>query len=116
MGVAEQAGRTISHSRDPGHLSFHGRPPRRELQRSPGDHLVIVHYKSPSKLKYDWVYNEADIENARVVWARDMGRPANKELTDYFSGRRAWLVEPGEDIGEPPKLSSYPPHSGSGVE
>ena len=87
-----------------------------ELQRSPGDHLIIVHYKSPSKLKYDWVYNEADIENARVVWARDMGRPANKELTDYFSGRRAWLVEPGEDIGEPPKLSSYPPHSGSGVE
>jgi hypothetical protein len=87
-----------------------------ELQGSPGDHLVIVHYNSPSKLKYDWVYNEADIDNARVVWVRDMGRTANKELTDYFSGRHVWLVEPEEDFEESPKLSPYPSHSGSGGE
>jgi hypothetical protein len=88
----------------------------KELLRLPGEHLVIVHYNSPSKLKYDWVYNDADIDNARVVWARDMGRTANKELTDYFSGRRVWLVEPENGFGESAKLSPYPPFSGSGGE
>ena len=88
----------------------------KELLRLPGEHLVIVHYNSPSKLKYDWVYNDADIDNAKVVWARDMGRPANKILTDYFSGRRVWLVEPEDGFGESAKLSPYPPFSGSGGE
>jgi hypothetical protein len=87
-----------------------------ELQRFPGEHLVIVHYKSPSKLKYDWVYNDADVHNAKVVWARDMGRPANKELIDYFSGRRVWLVEPEDGFGDSAKLSSYPSLTGSGGE
>ena len=87
-----------------------------ELQRFPGEHLVIVHYKSPSKLKYDWVYNDADVDNAKVVWARDMGRPANKELTDYFSGRRVWLVEPEDGFGDSAELSSYPSLTGSGGE
>jgi len=86
-----------------------------ELHAYPGEHLVIVHYRSPSKLKYDWVYNEADIDNARVVWARDMGAPENKELTNYFNRRHVWLLEP-EDCEESPKLSPYPPHPGSSGE
>jgi hypothetical protein len=66
-------------------------------------------------LKYDWVYNEADIDNARVVWARDMGGSANKELTDYFEHRRVWLLELG-DSEESARLSPYLAHSGSGGE
>jgi hypothetical protein len=86
-----------------------------QLRGYPGEHLVIVHYRSPSKLKYDWVYNEADIDNARVVWARDMGGSANKELTDYFEHRRVWLLELG-DSEESARLSPYLAHSGSGGE
>jgi hypothetical protein len=74
------------------------------LDRQSGEHLVIVRYQPQSQSKYDWVYNEADIESAKIVWARDMGRAANRELIDYFNHRHAWLVEPDE---APPKLSPY---------
>jgi hypothetical protein len=52
-----------------------------------------------------WVYNEADIDNAKVAWARDMGTAQNEELIRYYSDRRVWLVESDE---KPPRLSPYP--------
>jgi len=39
------------------------------------------------------VYNPADIDGAKVLWARDMGPSQNKELIDYFRDRTVWLVE-----------------------
>jgi hypothetical protein len=72
------------------------------LQRLPGRHLVIVHYK-PDRIPFeDWVYNEADIDNAKVVWAREMSPAENEELIKYFSDRRVWLVGADE---RPPSLS-----------
>jgi hypothetical protein len=76
-----------------------------ELDRHPGEHLVIVRYKPQSPSKYEWVYNEADIDKAKIVWARDMGVAANSKLIDYFKHRNTWLIEPDE---VPPKLSPYP--------
>ena len=32
----------------------------------------------------EWVYNEADIDSAKVVWARDMSPAENDELIHYF--------------------------------
>ncbi len=40
----------------------------------------------------DWVYNRADIDAAKVIWARDMGKRDNQELLDYFNDRQAWQV------------------------
>jgi hypothetical protein len=43
-----------------------------ELKEEQGRHLVIVRY-GPRHLEHDeWVYNEAEIDGARVLWARDM--------------------------------------------
>jgi hypothetical protein len=50
------------------------------------------------------VYNGADIDAAKVVWARDMGRDRNRELLEYFANRRVWLLEPDQS---PPYLVSY---------
>ena len=59
------------------------------------DHNLIDH---------EWVYNGADIDNSKVVWARDMGKEKNRELLEYFKDRQAWLVEPDEN---PPRVSPY---------
>jgi hypothetical protein len=75
-----------------------------------GDQLVFVRYNQYHNTDNEWVYNRADIDKARVVWARDMGDTGNAELLRYFPHRRAWLAEP--DLA-PPRLSSYqaPPDS-----
>jgi hypothetical protein len=75
------------------------------LRRYPGRHLAIVHYGPQHDVWYnEWVYNEADIDRAKVVWARDMGPAQNKELIDYFRDRQVWLVEADDT---PPKVLPY---------
>jgi hypothetical protein len=65
---------------------------------------VVVRYRPDHDFILDeWVYNEADIEGSKVIWARDMG-VENTELLRYFSQRHAWLVEPDYN---PPKLTPY---------
>ena len=76
-----------------------------KLQQEPGMHLVIVRYSATHQVGLDWVYNRADIDASKVVWARDMGREQNGELLNYFRGRRIWLAEP--DL-MPARLSVYP--------
>lgn len=75
------------------------------LNRQVGRHLVIVRYKPAHNVHQEWVYNEADIDHARIVWAREMDEASNRRLLQYFKDRRAWLLEP-DDI--PLKLSEYP--------
>jgi hypothetical protein len=76
-----------------------------QLKGLVGDHLVFVRYNQYHNSDNEWVYNRADIDRAKVVWARDMGYSGNAELIRYFPHRRAWLAEP--DLA-PPRLSAYP--------
>jgi hypothetical protein len=67
----------------------------KELESTPGEHVVIVRYRPGHDFILDeWVFNPADIDNSKVLWARDMGAEQNAELVRYFSNRQAWLVEP----------------------
>jgi hypothetical protein len=69
-----------------------------QLQPLPQKQLVFVRFAPRSKARYDWVYNPADIDRAKVVWAVDMGRVRNQELIDYYQDRQVWLVEPDKDL------------------
>ncbi len=75
------------------------------LEAIPGSHLVIVRYAPHHHPFHEWVYNEPDIDSARVVWAREMSADRNERLIRYFRGKRVWLLEPDS---EPPMLSPYP--------
>ncbi len=76
----------------------------RELRQLPGSQLVLVRYGSHHDVDREWVWNDASIDAARVVWARDMGTDQNRELLQYFRHRRVWRIN-GDDPS--PKLEEY---------
>jgi len=76
----------------------------RQLEGLPGQHLVLVQYSRNHDATLEWVYNNADIDNSKVVWARDMGSEQNVGLLQYYKGRHVWRLEPDDS---PPKLSAY---------
>ena len=86
----------------------------RRLEDTPGQHLVLVRYGPHHSRNKEWVYNRADIDHAKVVWARDMGDDKNQELIRYFSQRDVWLVI--EDQGVAPLLQKLtPPPAGTSL-
>ena len=57
-----------------------------ELSRLEGGQLAIVRYSPGHNALDEWVYNEPDIDRAKVVWAREMDADSNEELLRYFEG------------------------------
>jgi hypothetical protein len=87
----------------------HGNPKRRiavreELAKIPGQLLVFVRYFPQHVFQEEWVFNAADIDGARVVWARDLGQEENRKLQDYYRARTVLLLEPDHEM---PELSAY---------
>lgn len=65
-----------------------------QLESRPGKQLVIVRYSATHNPQDEWVYNAADIEDSRVVWARELDPASNLDLIHYYRNRKPWLVEP----------------------
>jgi hypothetical protein len=76
-----------------------------QFRRAGGRHLILVRYTARHDVNTEWVYNEATIDEARVVWAREMDGIQNRELLRYFADRRVWLLE--ADVDDP-HLVPYP--------
>jgi hypothetical protein len=69
-----------------------------KLQRTPGKHLIMVRYeKDDHNIHDEWVYNGAEIDSAKVLWARELDAEQNGKLFAYFKDRKIWLVTPDTD-------------------
>ena len=55
---------------------------------------MIVRYWGNHYPFDEWVYNAADIDGSKVIWARDGDPAGNVELIRYYRDRKVWLVEP----------------------
>jgi len=71
-----------------------------KLSRTPGKHLILVRYGEDHNIHDEWVYNGAEIDSAKVLWARELGPEQNAKLLSYFKDRQVWLVEPDKDNTE----------------
>jgi hypothetical protein len=63
-----------------------------QLQHEGGRHLIIVRYAADVSNSVEWVYNQADIDNAQIVWARETTTTEDRVLMNYFKDRRVWLL------------------------
>jgi len=66
--------------------------------------LIIVRYSASHPVGNEWVYNEPDIDNSLVIWARETHPKHDMELMHYFHDRKVWLLEADK---RPLVLKSY---------
>jgi hypothetical protein len=78
---------------------------QRQLEQLQGGQIAIVRYSSTHNPQDEWVYNAADIDDSKVIWAREMSPTNNQELFEYYKDRKVWLVQP--DM-RPDAVSPYP--------
>jgi hypothetical protein len=75
------------------------------MEHLPGKQLVFVR-DSPNRYPLDqWVYNAADVDDSKVVWAWEMDAANNRELMEYYGLRKAWLIKMDT---QPATITPYP--------
>jgi hypothetical protein len=63
-----------------------------------GKHLVIVKNDPNLIFNNEWVFNNADIDNEPIVWARSMKEKDDAKLVAYFKGRQVWQITLGKEL------------------
>lgn len=65
----------------------------RQLESADGRHLILVKYRPGRAWREEWVYNGADLENAKVLWARWHESPRLPDFLAHHAGRKFWMLE-----------------------
>lgn len=90
----------------PGHWGTRRAQVQARLEKLPGPQLAIVRYAPDHDPLDEWVYNRANIDASKVVWAREENPAADRALLRYYHNRTAWLIEPDTN---PPTVIPYSP-------
>ena len=63
------------------------------LMKRGGKYLVIIKYPLSHNYFFEWVYNDANIDHASIVWARHLDAEHNKRLLEYFKDRQVLIIQ-----------------------
>lgn len=63
-----------------------------QLAKIPGEHLVLVSYGPHHQIYEELVYNHADIDGSKTIWARSLGAEKDQELIRHYSNRDVWQL------------------------
>lgn len=72
-----------------------------KLDAIPGKHLVFVRYSKEHNVHHEWVFNDADLENSRIVWARELDKEQNDKVIEHYNGRKVWFIEADRFLAPP---------------
>jgi hypothetical protein len=70
--------------------------------------LIVVRYNKNHNFHDEWVYNGAEIDSAKILWARELDETQNERLFAYFKDRQIWLMRPDEVDHKLRQLKPYP--------
>ena len=75
----------------------------RQLDQLSGRQLVFVHYSPDYSIHDEWVYNQADLRQAKVIFANDLSTERDQILLSEYPGRQALrlTLSPAEAIVAP---------------
>lgn len=62
-----------------------------------GKHLIFVRYTPDHLLHDEWVYNQANIEDSRIIWARSFDKASDALVAQHYAGRSVWILTVGKD-------------------
>jgi hypothetical protein len=74
----------------------------------PGKQLCLVRYTPGHEAWQEWVFNGADPETERLIWARSLDPETDRKVIAAYPGREVWLVQPdfANDLLRPYPMSS----------
>lgn len=65
----------------------------RRLRAYPGKDLVLVRYGPGHSVHEEWVYNDADIDQSPVIWARSLSPREDRRLAEFYRDRLVWTQD-----------------------
>jgi len=74
------------------------------LLAQPGRHVVLIRYAPNHWVHREWVYNLANIDAQRIIWAHEMGPEWDRPFAEHYRDRHIWVLEPDQS---PPRLTPY---------
>ncbi len=89
----------------PDHAGVERAKTEQKLEMLPGNKLLLVRYSPTHDGIDEWVYNAADIDHSKVIWAHAMSPTSDQELVNHYQDRHVWLVEPD---AQPVRVTPYP--------
>ncbi len=66
----------------------------RQVLAAPGKQLCLVRYTPGHEGWQEWVFNSADLQDERILWARSLDPATDRAVIAAYPGRHVWLVTP----------------------